>query len=70
MFVYLFIIIYFDYIKTIQKNAYVDFDVRTITAGDYSVEFDLEVETYDNFKEKYFDENNPMSENSQFKLYL
>ena len=70
MFVYLFIIIYFDYIKTVQKNAYVDFDVRTITAGDYSVEFDLEVETYDNFKEKYFDENNPMSENSQFKLYL
>jgi hypothetical protein len=43
MFVYLFIIIYFDYIKTVEKNSYVDFDVRTITAGDYSVEFDLEV---------------------------
>lgn len=49
---------------------FVDFDVRTITAGDYSVEFDLEVETYDNFKDKYFDCMNPMSENSQFKLYL
>lgn len=43
VFVYLFIIIYFDYIATVEKNAYIDFDVRTITAGDYSVEFDLEV---------------------------
>lgn len=43
---------------------FVDFDVRTITAGDYSVEFDLEVKTYENFKDKYMDPINPMSENS------
>ena len=51
-------------------NEFVDFDVRTITAGDYTVTFDLEQKTYDKFKNKYFDETNPMSENAQFKLYL
>jgi hypothetical protein len=45
-------------------NEFIDFDVRTITAGDYSVTFDLEVKTYDKFKDKYHDLNNPMSENA------
>ena len=30
-------------------NTYVDWDVKTITAGDYSVEFDLEISTYEQF---------------------
>jgi len=30
-------------------NTYVDWDVKTITAGDYSIEFDLEVTTYEKF---------------------
>jgi len=45
-------------------NEFVDFDVRTITAGDYSVTFDLEVDTYNKFKDRYFDKTNPMSENA------
>lgn len=49
---------------------YVEFDVDTITAGDYSVCFDLEEDTYENFKKKYYDATNPMCENAQFKLYL
>lgn len=51
-------------------NTYVDWDVKTITAGDYTVEFNLEVETYEKFKKTYYDERNPMSENAQFKLYV
>jgi hypothetical protein len=51
-------------------NNYVEFDVDTITAGDYSVCFDLAEESYEIFKENFNDENNPMSENVQFKLYL
>jgi len=39
-------LVYLDYIKCVQSNMYVEFDVDTITAGDYSVNFDLEVETY------------------------
>jgi hypothetical protein len=70
VFVYLFVIIYFDYVKSVQKCKYLDQDVNTITAGDYSVEFDLEQKTYENFLEKYYDKENPMSENAQFKLYV
>jgi len=44
------------------KTKYVDFDVKTITAGDYSIEFDIEADIYDEFKENYFDETNPMGE--------
>jgi hypothetical protein len=45
-------------------NEFIDFDVRTITAGDYSATFDLEVSTYEKFCDKYHDPNNPMSENA------
>lgn len=70
VFTYLYTLVYLDYIKCVQMNEFVDFDVRTITAGDYSVCFDLEVDTYDAFKNKLYDCNNPMSENAQFKLYI
>ena len=47
VFVYLFTMLYIDYIKCVQVNNYIDWDVKCITAGDYSVEFDLDKETYD-----------------------
>ena len=68
--IYLFVVVYFDYLKSKQMVNYVDWDVKTITAGDYSVEFDIMKKTYDRWKSRYFDERNPMSENAQFKLYL
>jgi len=70
VFIYLFTIVYFDYIKTLQKTKYVDFDVKTITAGDYTVEFDLSEEIYEEFKKNYYDPTNPIGEISQFKLYI
>lgn len=69
MFIYLFTIVYYDYIKTVQSNVYIDWDVKTITAGDYSIEFDMEQDTYDYWLEHYHDKSNPMSECAQFKLY-
>lgn len=45
-FIYLFTIVYFDYVMTVQKNLYVDWDVKTITAGDYSTEHDINREAY------------------------
>ena len=62
VFIYLFTVVYFDYIKTLQKTKYVDFDVKTITAGDYSIEFDINDELYDEFVQNYYDPTNPMGE--------
>ena len=42
VFIYLFILVYVEYISKVQENKFVDFDVRTITAGDYSCEFKIE----------------------------
>lgn len=70
VFVYLFALIYIDYIKQVQKNKAIDFDVKTITAGDYTVEFDISHDTYDKWKKHYHKAANPMNEMAQFKLYV
>jgi hypothetical protein len=41
VFVYLFTIVFFDYIKSIQDIKFIYFDFQTFTAGDYSIEFDI-----------------------------
>ena len=62
VFVYLYTLVYFDYIKTVETNKYVDWDVKTITAGDYTVEFDLDPDTYEHWKENYYDETSLLNE--------
>ena len=47
-----------------------DWDVKTITAGDYSIEFDLSEDAYDYWRDHYYDKTNVLPENAQFKLYL
>ena len=64
IFVALFMVIYLDYIKKIQENNYIEWDIKTITAGDYTIEFDIEpgffddflVKEYTNWIAKQFDE--------------
>lgn len=68
--IYCFSISYFDYIKAIEAGRYVKYDGETITAGDYSIEFDIKASTYEYFKETYYNEKCPMSELAQFKLYV
>lgn len=63
-FVFFFSTLYIDYIDNCQQLSFIDWDVKTITAGDYSCEFDITNETYDKWKETYLDETNPMSENA------
>lgn len=53
--IYLFCLIFFDYIKCIQETLYVDWDVKTITAGDYTIEFDINIEIYQMFLQKFYD---------------
>jgi hypothetical protein len=36
-----------DYIDNVQALSFIDWDVKTITAGDYTVEFDIANETYE-----------------------
>jgi hypothetical protein len=64
VFIYLFTVVYYDYIKSVQATSFVDWDVKTITAGDYTIEFDLDEETYENWQKKYYDPSNPVSENA------
>jgi len=42
VFMCLSIINYTDYIKKVQENNYIEWDLKTITAGDYTVECSLE----------------------------
>ena len=41
VFIYMNAQVYFDYLTAAQKSMYVDYDVKTITAADYSIEFDI-----------------------------
>jgi hypothetical protein len=62
VFIYLFVLVYIDYIKSIQSTKYVDWDVKTITAGDYTVEFDISKNLYKRFLEQFHDPSNPITE--------
>lgn len=60
MFIALFTLNYLDYIKKSQENEYIEWDIKTITAGDYAIEFDIGPEFYkdflDNKKEEWIAE--------------
>ena len=47
----LFMFNYVNYIKKLQENDYIEWDVKTITASDYTVEFDLHEDFYGDFIE-------------------
>lgn len=49
VFICLFFVVYVDYLKSVFKNLNIEWDVKTITAGDYSVELDLSVKMWHNF---------------------
>ena len=54
-FIALFVINYIDYIKKTQENNYVEWDVKTITAGDYAIEFDIKPEFFASYMEKEYE---------------
>ena len=39
-----------DYIERCQENNQIDWDVKTITSGDYTIEIDVEGGFYNDFK--------------------
>ena len=54
IFLALFIVNYLDYIKKIQENEYIEWDLKTITAGDYTIEFDIKPEFLSDFLVKEY----------------
>jgi hypothetical protein len=51
VFIALFVLNFVDYIKQVQINEYVEWDVKTITAADYTIEFDIKPDFYEAFLE-------------------
>lgn len=56
MFIALFAINYLDYFKKLEMNDYVEWELKTITAGDYTIEFDLDKTFYDDWIEHKMEE--------------
>ena len=59
VFTYLFSTVYFDYLSCVQTNKYIDYDVKTITAGDYSIVISISADQYEHWKKHYKKENSP-----------
>lgn len=70
VFIYLFVQVFVEYVKSVEENNYIEWDIQTITAADYTVEFEIEPEMFAAFKNKFFDPTNPLSEISQFRFYI
>lgn len=62
VFIYLFMFITVEYVKSVQDNMFVEWDVKTISAADYTCEFGITEDMYEEFVNKYLDPTNPISE--------
>jgi hypothetical protein len=45
----LYVSVFTDYIRQVAKNDFVEWDIKTVTSGDYTIEFDITDEFYDRF---------------------
>jgi len=54
VFTSLFVISYFDYVKNVQKNMYIEWDVKTVTAGDYTVEVDIPEDMFEKWNDTQY----------------
>lgn len=62
VFIYLFVQVYTQWIKSVEANNYIDWDVATITAADYTVEFEINPEMFEHFQANFLDQTSPLSE--------
>lgn len=70
VFIALFFVVYVDYLKSIFKNLNIEWDVKTITAGDYSVELDISEAMWHNFLNTVYDQKLASTKLVQFRNYL
>ena len=52
VFIALFVVNFIDYVRRVQMNNYIEWDVKTITAGDFTIELDITKDFFNDFKEK------------------
>lgn len=55
VFIALFVINWNDFMRKVSENSFVDWDVKTMTAGDYTIEFDLHPDFYKHYLEEEMD---------------
>jgi len=60
VFVYFYMVLCIDYYRQVQANQYVDWDIKTITAGDYTIEFPVTSKMFTTFEDKFYDSCNPI----------
>jgi len=70
VFICLFFVVYLDYLRNIFKNLNIEWDVKTITAGDYSVELDISQKMWDNFLKDVYKPELAATKLVQFRKYL
>jgi hypothetical protein len=56
--------------KAVQKFKYVKYDFSTLFTADYSIEFIIKQGMWKTFYEQYYDHKSPISDISQFRIYL
>jgi hypothetical protein len=69
-FVFLFSTIFLDYLKCVQRTKYVEWDLKTITASDYTAMFDFSKAQYELFQANFLDETLPIPEIVQLRMYI
>ena len=70
VFVIFFSITYIEYIRGVQQFKYVDFDYKTLTAADYTVEFTITKNMWSKFLNFYLDVESPIPDIGQFRIYI
>lgn len=54
VFIALFFVVFVDYLSSVFKNSFIEWDVKTITAGDYSCEVDIPKEMWETFVNNHY----------------
>jgi hypothetical protein len=70
VFIALFFVVFIDYLRSTFKNTFIEWDVKTITAGDYSVEMDISESMYKNFLSTKYDPLSGKTKIAAFRDYL
>jgi hypothetical protein len=70
VFMALFFVVFIDYLRSIFKNQYIEWDVKTITAGDYSVELDISEKMWKVFLSQIYKKELGKTKLAQFRNYV
>ncbi|MFS8160604.1 MAG: hypothetical protein ACMG6E_10465 [Candidatus Roizmanbacteria bacterium] len=70
VFIALFFVCFVDYISAVFKNSFIEWDVKTITAGDYSCELPITAAMYNKFLAEHFNPQSGLTKIVSFRAYL